>query len=135
MTLQNFIFIIFSSLLLLSCQTEKDKEFEEFKNYTQSFGVEPSDSNIYVFIPGNQCQNCMRLDGNKLSLSRNEQVYIFSGFPEKTVSNFRHFYFDKENKMMGLKFIDYGNRIIHIQNGRLKTNEILVDLYQQLEQN
>ena len=127
------IFIIFS-FLAISCKTEKDMEYEEFETYTKSFGITPSDSSVYVFIPGNQCKNCIQLDGSKFTNEVNKKVFVFSGFPKEKILNFEHFYFDREDKMMGLKFLDYGNKIISCEKGKLKTNEVMTDLYGQVEQ-
>lgn len=132
MTLRNSIFTIFS-ILLLSCSQQKDEGYEELSAYMQTFGVTPEDSCIYIYIPANQCQNCMLLDGNRLDPKLNNRIRLFSGFKGKTLINFEHFYFDKADKMMELKVLDYGNRIIQFSGRRIKANLVLDDVYKQID--
>jgi hypothetical protein len=125
------IFIIFS-FLLLSCNKKEDG-YAELEVYLASYNMLPNDSAIYVFIPANQCVNCIFFNGNKLSEMQNDHLYIFSALPDKRIINFKHLITDKENKMMELKFLDYGNRIVKCENGKLKTNVVLTDLFEQVK--
>lgn len=105
------IFIIFS-FFISGCRP-KDKVSSEFKVYLKElFGAEPRNGTVYVFVPANQCQNCLILKADRLSPGLSERIVIISGLPRKNFRNFKNYFFDKESKMLELNFLDYGNKIV-----------------------
>jgi len=132
MLIRNIIYTIFS-FSLFACGINKDADYREMEDYLKIYGLGISDTCIYIFIPANQCENCIIQDANNLSPEIKRRVCVFSGFSQKTTTNFEHFYFDASNKLMGLKFIDYSNKIVIPEKGSIKINEKITNLYLQLE--
>ena len=120
-------------MVLLSCKTSNDQNNEDLKAYLKKFKVPLSDSCIYFFFPGNQCKNCFFFDGQKIHQGINEKLMVFSGFPDKRIKNFKHFYYDEKNEMLNLQFIDFGSRIITCENGKIKNIVPLHNFYHQMD--
>lgn len=114
---QFFTYLIFS-ICLVSCQ--KDNTQTDLKRYlADNFQLEPKNEAIYLFIPPNQCANCIQLDGSKLSRQLNNRLFIFSAISKKHFSNFDHFYYDKSNALSKLKFVNYSNCLVVYQKNTL----------------
>lgn len=75
-------------------------------------GEEPRNGAIYLFVPSNQCKNCVKLDASKLPIAVSSKLYIISSLTEKHFKNFAHYFFDKENKLLELKLVDYRNKFV-----------------------
>ncbi len=116
----NFIFIIFSCLFCFSCAKEEQIKLKELKNYitVTSLSIKESFS-ILLFIPGNQCKNCVQMDASKLSTYLNNNIYIFTAIPEKQFKNFKNVYYDRGNNLMSLSYVDFENKIVVLKDGEI----------------
>ncbi len=133
MQIKNALFLIFSLGICYSCKTAADKNTEAFLHYARSYGVTPADSCVYFFFPGNQCKNCFYFDAARLPVGLNERLMVFSGFPDKRIKGFRHFYYDTSSTMLELPFLDYGSRIVTLKNGQLENIVPLHHFYEQMD--
>ena len=94
-----------------------DTTTNEFKQYLKSeFDQEPKNGDIYLFVPSNQCKNCVKLNADKLEIALNNRLHIISSLPTKHFKNFTHYFFDKENKLLELKLVDYENKFVFYNN-------------------
>ena len=105
------------SLALHSCQTGSSVDDELTAYIALQTGAQPDAYAIYCLIPDNQCQNCFRFDGLKLSPDANDRLVIISGFPASNFMNFRHVYHDRSNGLLRLRSLDYGNRLLVFHDG------------------
>ncbi len=93
----------------------------EFKQYLKSeFDQEPKNGDIYLFVPSNQCKNCVKLNADKLEIALNNRLHIISSLQKKHFKNFTHYFFDKENKLLELKLVDYENKFVFYNNNRVE---------------
>lgn len=123
------ISIIFSTSFFF-CTFRGNKQTKEFKTYLKEVvGEEPRNGAIYLFVPSNQCKNCVKLDASKLPMAVGSNLYLISSLPEKHFKNFAHYFFDKENKLLELKLVDYRNKFVFYNHNRVEvvTNAEIVD--------
>ncbi len=114
---QFFTYLIFS-VCLVACR--KHKALDDLSQYlATNFQLTPQEGNIYLFVPPNQCANCIQLDGSKLSKQLNTRLFIFSTITPKHFQNFEHFYYDKSNALSKLKFVNYANCLLLYQKNAL----------------
>lgn len=120
-------------LLLISCrkQTEASKELESYLH--DKHHLEANDSTLYCFFPANQCKNCFLYNAAYLAPEINAHTIIISGFDSSNFKGFRHVLHDGDNTMLQLQALDYGNRIITFKNGNISRNDVVKDLYTQLD--
>jgi len=125
-----FTFIIFSCFLLVRCGV--DENTAAFAQYLKTeMHHDPKNGDVYLFIPSTQCVNCVQLDGIKLDSALNKRLYIISSIPQKHFTNFQHYFFDKEDKLLELKLVDYENKMVfydHNQVTRVLKAEIVQPL-------
>ncbi|MCZ8286423.1 MAG: hypothetical protein O9353_13305 [Bacteroidia bacterium] len=127
-----FIFTI-CSLLLSACQRQ-DEASREIETYLHdTHGIELNDSSIYCFFPANQCKNCFLYNARYTIPEINAHTVIITGFDSTNFTGFKHILRDSDNAMLQLRALDYGNRIITFKDGQIKRNEVVKDLYAQLE--
>jgi hypothetical protein len=114
-----FIFIIFNCLFLFNCIVNSTTQ--EFKQYLKTkLNQEPKNGDIYLFVPSNQCKNCIKLNATKLDIRLNNRLHIISSLPTKHFKNFTHYFFDKEDKLLELKFVDYENKFVFYNNNHVE---------------
>jgi hypothetical protein len=115
----NSIFIIFNCFFLFSCSINTTTK--EFKQYLKTkLNQEPKDGGIYLFVPSNQCKNCVKLNADKLETTLNNRLHIISSLPAKHFENFTHYFFDRENELLELKLVDYENKFVFYNNNRVE---------------
>ncbi len=141
---RQYFLLLFPHLLLLtvftSCQSRNKEEYQALKDYASRLNFPLKDNHYYLFFPGNQCKNCFQFNGSTLPDNMNERLYFISGFPDKRIKGFKHFIYDSNNVMLSLKFLDYGSKIISIENENishiteLKDFELQMDSIVRLEQ-
>ncbi len=135
-TYLSFTYTIFSlCIAFVSCEikNEKKEQTTELRTYLKEQNIPFGDSLIYLLFPANQCKNCFLFDGNKIDPCLNNRLVVVSGFPPKRIINFKNFHYDSSNVMMSLKLLDYGSKLISIQEGRIK-NISSLDVYRFMEQ-
>jgi hypothetical protein len=104
--------------LLVSCGG--DETTATFKQYLKTeMHHDPKNGDVYLFIPSTQCINCVQLDGNKLPDALNKRLYVISAIPQKHFTNFQHYFFDKEDKLLELKLVDYENKLVFYDQNRV----------------
>jgi hypothetical protein len=112
-------------------QTEASKELQAYLRETH--GLEINDSTIYCFFPANQCKNCFLYNAAYMMPETNRHTVIITGFDSSNFKGFRNVLHDGDDAMLQLQALDYGNRIITFKGGNISRNEIVKDLYAQLD--
>jgi hypothetical protein len=116
---QLIIFLI-SNLLFFGCNKPDDVS-EEFKEYLkQTFDIQPTNGNLYLFIPANQCESCIMLNASKLSSEFNKRLFIFSALQKKHFKGFNNYYRDKKDKLQELKLVDYENKFVFFDHDKVE---------------
>ena len=82
--------------------------------------MDPINGNIYLLVPANQCENCINLNGSKLSKEFNEHFYILSAISQKHFKNFANYYYDSKNNIAHLKLVDFENKFILYNNNKVE---------------
>ena len=111
-----FYFIFTISSLIACNENYSDYQVLKtflYKNYSISINKK---ERYFIFIPNNQCKNCININSVQLSNITLENVIIISSLPKKYFGKFHHYIYDPENKMFNLKFINYSNTLILIKN-------------------
>lgn len=128
-----FIFITCSACLLAAChrQDEQSKALEKY--LLEEHQLRINDSTLYCFFPSNQCKNCFRYSAMYVMPETNAHTVIITGFDSSNFKGFRHVLHDGSDAMLGLTALDYGNRIISLEDGNIKTCVAVNDLYAQLD--
>ncbi len=102
------------------CKINADDPNEELTSFLKNRSIFSKNGlQVIVFIPNNQCANCVFLDGRRLSDYLNEKTYVVIGFKSKNVRNFKNLIYDKSNKHMSLEIVDYENKIVVLTGGRV----------------
>jgi hypothetical protein len=125
----HFIYLIFSSfLVLLSCS----KQENEFKAYLNKIKLPLQHLKIFVLIPSNQCGSCFFYDGSNLSDSVNNSIIVIKAHSKANISNFKHVFIDKEDILNSLSINNNQNRIVVSKNNELFVVSIY-DIKRQLD--
>lgn len=116
----NIISLIFSSFFFFSCIKEEKEKLNELKKYISETSLSVnSEFSILLFIPANQCKNCIQMDANKLSEYLNNSIYIYTAIPAKQFKNFRNVYYDRGNNLMSLNCVDFENKMVVLKEGEI----------------
>jgi hypothetical protein len=116
--MKKLLFIFLTCSTFISCGY--DPATKELREYlTEKKGIEPANNNIYLFIPSNQCHNCIFLDGTNLDPALKKRLYIITAISPKHMINFEHVYYDKSDHLQSLKLVDYENKFVFFDNGRV----------------
>lgn len=128
-----FIFIICSACLFAAChrQDEPGKALESY--LLEEHQLRVNDSTLYCFFPSNQCKNCFRYNAMYVMPETNAHTVIITGFDSSNFKGFKHVLHDGSGAMLGLTALDYGNRIICLEDGNITTCVAVKDLYAQLD--
>jgi hypothetical protein len=130
------IFTICSLLLLLSACQRQNEQSKELETYLlEKHQLKINDSMIYCFFPANQCKNCFLYNAAYIVPEVNARTVIITGFDSSNFKGFKQVLHDDDNSMLQLQALDYGNRIITVKNGNISRNEVVKDLYAQLQKN
>ncbi len=125
----SILFLIFS---LLSCNTNDNaKKLNKFLN--ENFKLQLNNNENYIFfIPNSQCKNCINfglINDSKLS----DNVYIISGFPKSKFEKVHNYFYDENNEMFNLEFINYSNTLIKYENNKIVSVKNNIDILKELE--
>lgn len=103
-----------------SCQqpTQEEKiiiKYFQKNNISDNF----NDYKYLIFFPSNQCQTCFRINGNKFINHELDSILILSEFKGTAFENIPHFYLEKNSNISKMKWVDYKNKIVKINNGKI----------------
>lgn len=115
----NIIFLIFS-LCLTACNQQPSK-FEKLKQFMkEAYRFDISDTTLtLLFIPSNQCLNCLNIINIKQSLSKKESNYIIITNGLIPHNNNKNTILDNDSKLMNLEMIDFSNTIIELSANKI----------------
>lgn len=129
-----FTSTICSLLLLLSACQQQDEPSKELQTYlSEKHQLEINESTIYCFFPANQCKNCFLYNAAYIPTEVNARTVIITGFDSSNFKGFKQVLHDGDNSLLQLQALDYGNRIITFKDGNISRNEVVKDLYAQLQ--
>lgn len=124
-------FIIFS---LFSCESRDDRLIQLDNYLMENFNVAISNrKTVFLFIPDNQCKNCIQINKIDLPKSVLDNTYIITSFPKRHFVNFKNVFVDSTNKMFNLEFIDYSNTLITIENGNIVNLKNYINIEDELK--
>lgn len=110
-------------------------ETESFQQYlTSRFQMKiENDRHYFLLIPGTQCPGCVFFNGASLPDSVNDQLTVITIIrPDRTV-NFSHLLRDTTGELETLPLVEYANKLLVTENGRIQSIHAVYDLNRQLD--
>lgn len=122
------IYIIFS---INACNAPQDERLQSLalfmlKHFNHKVNKHKS---IYLFIPGNQCENCIHYNSFNIKPDINDNLYIVTSLSKNYFKKFKNVIYDDENILYDLALIDYSNTLIEIEDNKIVSlkNYVLVN--------
>lgn len=132
------IFLI-SSIFLLACNnsghTNNKEETYVFRNYLeQTFHAKiPMEEHYFFLVPGSQCSGCNFYDALQIDSTLNERLTLITTFPSTNFQHFKHLWIDTSKNLSSLAFVNYTNKLIVTQAGKIQSISIVHDFFKQLD--
>lgn len=129
--MKNLLLTIFIISNLIACNAPQDERLQSLELFMQKHFNHKLNTHksYYLFIPGNQCENCIHYNSFNIKPSINEKLYIVTSLSKNYFKKFKNVIYDEDNILYDLTMIDYSNTLIEIEDNKIVSfkNYVLVN--------
>lgn len=129
----NLLFLGFSFFFV--CCNQEGSGALAFKKYIANVFHIPiqKERHYYFLVPTTQCRMCNIYRGSRFPFYLNQKITIITSFPPSNFLKFQHVLEDTTNTLESLPFVDYSNKIVVTEGGKVKSISLVYDFYKQID--